>query len=111
VDTFQTEEEHVRRLQHEWTVQSVLFAFDALEFLGNYTPMSDGDEFWIADESGEPPEEERAQDLIKTFAAIEALAPAGIGALERRGTPGPEGVDASGAVMEAYDRWTKRQEG
>jgi hypothetical protein len=111
MDIFQTEDEYARRLLHEFTVQSLLFAFDILEWLG-YRPSSDGNAFWIGDAEGNPIDKEssRVDSLANAVKVLEGTAPLAVGAMSRRGTPSPEGTDAGGALMEAYDRWTNREQ-
>jgi hypothetical protein len=97
----------VRRMIHEFTVQSLLFAFDALEWLG-YRPSSNGDEFWIGDAEGNPLPRSEVDRLAEVTKDLMVMAPLAVNAMHTRGTPGEAGTDAGGAFLEAYARWTER---
>jgi transcriptional regulator with XRE-family HTH domain len=99
----QGDQAQVRRIKHEFTVQSLLFAFEYLESLG-YKPVGDETHFWIADAEGNRPEIDEFTEVLKPLIA---MAPLAVGALSRRGTPGEAGTDAGGALLEAYSRWTE----
>ena len=108
-----TEDEHVRRLVHEFTVQSLLFAFDSLEWLG-YKPSSDGHRFWVGDHEGNPidlsSDSSELDSLAVVLRDLIKMAPLAVDAMYKRGTPGEAGTDAGGALLEAYDRWTESRE-
>ncbi len=101
-------DDRARQLMHEFTVQSLVFAFDALEWLGPCRPVAGDGGFRIGDENGGQLTD--ASGLARALCVIGAMAPAATGALEKFGTPTQAGTDAGGALAEAYDRWTQRRE-
>lgn len=108
MDIPQTDEAHMRRLTHRFTVESLLFCFESLEWLGDYRPDPHDTGFRISRKDGE--RVDNPDDLARALCVIRALAPAAIGAFEKFGEPTPAGTDAGGALAEAYDRWTERRE-
>lgn len=103
-----TDEEHMRRLTHDFTVESLLFAFESLEWLGDYRPDPHDTGFRISRKDGE--RVDNPDDLARALCVIKAMAPAAVGALQQFGEPTPEGTDAGGALLEACARWQERQE-
>jgi transcriptional regulator with XRE-family HTH domain len=96
----------VRSMIHEERVRQLLFAFRVFDWLG-YKPCSDGENFWIGDEKGDTLTLAEMDRFTSVVGQLQQMAPLATDALHRRGTPGPEGTDAGGALLEAYDRWAK----
>jgi transcriptional regulator with XRE-family HTH domain len=108
-DRLEAEDTFFRQLKHEFTVQSLLFAFDSLEWLG-YRPSSNGDQFWIGDAEGNLMDKssEEFDRFVEVVKGLHAMAPLAADAMFKRGTPGDAGIDAGGALLEAMDRWANR---
>jgi hypothetical protein len=101
-------QEFLRSVRHDFTVQSLLFAFEVLKRKG-FTPMGDDKAVWIADGEGNDIEEgsELERRLRDSHDDIATMAPLAAWALEHDGEPTQEGYEAGLVMMEAYDWWAK----
>jgi hypothetical protein len=98
--------EEMAALDYEFTVQSLLYAFDVLALIDVY-PHKDEEtcEFWMGQENGEMLPREDMPALARVLGVIRHRTPLAVVALDKVGESGPFGVEATGAFLEAYDRW------